>query len=57
VLVVVLWCIRLYIGGGGGVVVRDLRSGDDGDHLGGARNQEGDQRLGNSNPPVRRSDL
>jgi hypothetical protein len=30
VLVVVLWCIRLYIGGGGGVVVRDLRSGDDG---------------------------
>jgi hypothetical protein len=56
VFVVVLWCIRLCCGGGG-LVVRDLRSGDDGDHLGGARNQEGLGRLGNSNPPVRRSDL
>jgi hypothetical protein len=40
------------------VVVRDLRSGDDGNHLGGARNQERaqwlDRPLGNSNQPVRR---
>jgi len=40
------------------VVVRDLRSDDDGDHLGGARNRERaqwlDRPLGNSNQPVRR---
>lgn len=48
----VLWCCGVQ--GCVLLVVRDLRSGDDGDHLGAARNLDGDRRLGNSNQPVLR---
>lgn len=36
------------------LVVRDLRSGDDGDHLGECTQSRPTGRLGNSNQPVRR---
>ena len=39
------------------LVVRDLRSGDAGDHLGECTQSRPTGRLGNSNQPVRRSDL